>query len=112
MVEADAGYLPNLTLSVINLRTGLQTQMRPDTSNSIKQAVWANLSRESMVEPGDQLEIQIHDSAEQLVGTLEHQVSTDDIEHAFVQVDVKAGDILPGQTQFLANYPNPFNPET
>ena len=43
---------------------------------------------------------------------LERQVSTDNIEHAFVRVDVKAGDILPGKTQLLANCPNPFNPET
>ena len=46
------------------------------------------------------------------VGTLNHHVTQSDIDQAYVEVEVKASDILPGKTQLLTNYPNSFNPET
>ena len=43
---------------------------------------------------------------------MNHYVTQSDIDQAYVEVEVKASDILPGKTQLLTNYPNSFNPET
>ncbi len=77
-----------------------------------KQAIWADWSRQSVVEVGDLIEISIHDQFDQKVGTLNHQVTQSDIDQAYVDIPVQPSDILPGKTQLLTNYPNPFNPET
>ena len=77
-----------------------------------KQAIWADWSRQSVVEVGDLIEISIHDQYQQKVGTLDHQVFQSDIDQAYVDIQVQPSDILPGKTQLLTNYPNPFNPET
>ena len=43
---------------------------------------------------------------------MNHQITQTDIDQAYVDVQVQPSDILPGKTQLLTNYPNPFNPET
>ena len=66
----------------------------------------------SVVGVGDLMEIFIYDQFNQMVGKLNHKVSLTDIDQAYADVQVKVDDILPNKTKLLANYPNPFNPET
>ena len=112
MVNVDLASNENLNFSVKNLRTDHQAQIAQTQSSSIQQAIWADWSRQSVVEVGDLIEISIHDQFNQQVGIIKHHVSQSDINQAYVEVEVKASDILPGKTQLLTNYPNPFNPET
>ena len=112
MVSVDSGLMTNLNFSVKNQRTGNLAHISQPDSNSAKQAIWADWSRQSVVEVGDLIEIYIHDQFDQKVGTLDHQVSQSDIDQAYVDIQVQPSDILPGKTQLLTNYPNPFNPET
>ena len=112
MVAVDSGLMTNLNFSVTNQRTGNQAHISQPDSNSATQAIWADWSRQSVVEVGDLIEISIHDRYQQRVGRLNHQITQTDIDQAYVDIQVQPSDILPGKTQLLTNYPNPFNPET
>ena len=112
MVSVDPSSMTHLNFSVKNQRTGNLAGISKQEQHSAKQAIWADWSRQSVVEVGDLIEISIHDQYQQKVGTLDHQVFQSDIDQAYVDIQVQPSDILPGKTQLLTNYPNPFNPET
>ena len=61
MVTVDPGSMSNLNFSVKNQRTGNLAHISQPDSDSIQQAIWADWSRQPIVEVGDLIEISIHD---------------------------------------------------
>ena len=47
-----------------------------------------------------------------MIRTLQHKISATDIHRAFSELRLTPADLIPKRTVLLANYPNPFNPET
>ncbi len=99
------------TVSVRNLRTG---DMATDSITVGRfDAVFADLTRNPVVEAGDRVEIVVRDSAGKIVaGPVTHQVNAGDIRRAFTDIIVRYGYVMPEKSLLLQNYPNPFNPET
>ena len=54
----------------------------------------------------------MRDTTGSLIRTLPHEVSAADIHRAFTKLRLTSADLIPKKTVLLANYPNPFNPET
>ena len=72
----------------------------------------ANLSRRSIVQVGDSLEITVTDTTGEIASeTISFTVTPDTLTNAVLPVTL-AGVGTPRQTLLLQNYPNPFNPET
>ena len=108
-MEAGTRYI----LVAKNLRTG--TIATENVTNNAKRssAVWADLNRNSVVEAGDKLEIALYDERGNVVsGPFQRTVSTDDIRNAFLDLQIRVGDVQPKDTILAQNFPNPFNPET
>ena len=75
-------------------------------------ATWADINRQAVVSAGDILTIEVRDRTGDLIRTLQHAISGTDIHRAFTEVRLTPADLIPKSTVLLANYPNPFNPET
>ena len=76
-------------------------------------AAWADMNRQvSVVSAGDILTIEVRDTTGDLIRTLQHEISVADIHRAFTEFQITPADLIPKRTVLLANYPNPFNPET
>ena len=73
-------------------------------------AACADLSRKSVVEVGDQLEVTVR-TDEFVSGPFLYTVTPENIRQAFLPITLKNVEI-PRQSLLLQNYPNPFNPET
>ena len=58
------------------------------------------------------LTIEVRDTSGELIRTLHHEIDATDIRRAFTELILTPEDLKPRQTILLANYPNPFNPET
>ena len=72
-----------------------------------------DLNRQPVVEVGDRLEIAAHDShGERVSGPFKLDVTPTHLAQAYLQTDLRWGDIIPDFTRLRQNYPNPFNPET
>jgi hypothetical protein len=73
---------------------------------------FANLSRQSVVDIGDQLEVTVIDRTGEIVSdTLSYTVTLEAIHQALLPITLtNVG--KPNQSRLLPNYPNPFNPET
>ena len=72
----------------------------------------ANLSRRSIVQVGDSLEITVTDTIGEIASeTISFTVTPDTLTNAVLPVTLD-GVGTPRQTLLLQNYPNPFNPET
>ena len=108
-MEAGTGYI----LVAKNLRTGIITTENVINNAKRSSAVWADLNRKSVVEAGDKLEIALYDERVNVVsGPFQRTVSTDDIRNAFLDLEIRVGDVQPKDTILAQNFPNPFNPET
>jgi hypothetical protein len=107
--EAGATY----TVVAKNLRTGAVATDSVSSDRGQFAAVWADLSRKSVVEAGDTLELILLDELENIVsGPFRIDVDVADIRKAYLSLPLTVGDVHPGETLLAQNFPNPFNPET
>lgn len=108
MSAIDSGY----TAVVKNLRTDESLTEAVDSSGYFA-AASADLSRNTVISAGDQIEVAVVDSNGDLVsGPFVYCVSLDEIRDAVVNLNLRPEGIIPERSILLQNYPNPFNPET
>ena len=101
------------TLVAENLRTGTIATENVTSDVRRSSAVWADLNRKSVVEAGDKLKIALYDERGNIVsGPFQRTVATTDIRDAFLNLELRVGDVRPEDTTLAQNFPNPFNPET
>jgi len=99
-------------VSVTNLRTGV-TVSDTISSDGTFAAVTADLSRKSVVELNDTLEVLVQDTQGKVVsGPYTFKVTPEAIEKAYLFVTLPFNKVIPQKTALWQNYPNPFNPET
>ena len=104
--------MPEAVVSVRNLNTGAVATSPVDGSTGDFAVAWADLSRQSVIQAGDRLELSFTDASGRTVGHTHRQVGIGEVQDAYLRVTLRRADILPAQTQLMQNYPNPFNPET
>ena len=108
VLRAQLEGIDGVTLTVHNRRTGVSAIVDANGSH----AVWADMSHRAVAFIGDRLMIEVRDTNGELIRTLHHEIDVTDIRRAFTELVLTAEDLKPRQTALLANYPNPFNPET
>ena len=100
------GYL----VTAQNLRTN--AIMTGNVRNGYFAVATADLSRRSIVQVGDTLEVTVTDTTGEIASeTFSFTVTPDTLANAVLRVRLD-GVGAPKQTLLLQNYPNPFNPET
>ena len=105
-VQNLEGYL----VSVRNLRTNAIMTNR--VRDGYFAAATADLSRQSVVEVGDTLEVTVADTTGEIASEkLSFVVTPEALANAVLPITLK-GIGIPKQSLVLQNYPNPFNPET
>ena len=108
VLRAQLEGISGVTLTVYNGHT--RVAEAADSNNF--HAAWADMNRQAVVSVGDVLRIEVRDTTGGLIRTLQHEISAADIRRAFTELRLTPADLIPKQTVLLANYPNPFNPET
>ncbi len=109
--ETVAGV--SYTVVAKNLRTGEVATRQVTGDDRDFNAVWADLSRNRIIEAGDTLEIALIDEGNTIVsGPFRHQVGVENLQKAYVTVSLTVGNMHPAETLLGQNFPNPFNPET
>ena len=98
----------DITLTVQNERTGIIRSVDVNRSH----AVWVDMSRRAVASVGDRLAIEVRNTTGELIRTLHHEIDVTDTRRAFAELRLTPDDLKPRRTALLANYPNPFNPET
>ena len=108
VLRAQLEGISGVTLTVYNGYTRVAEAV---ASNGFH-ATWADTNRQAVVSVGDILTIEVRDTTGDLIRTLQHKISATDIHRAFSELRLTPADLIPKRTVLLANYPNPFNPET
>ena len=111
LLETEAGV--SYTVVAKNYRTGEVAIRQVSSDHREFNAVWADLTRQSVVEAGDTLEITLLDESGNIVsGPFTHKVGIEDLRKAYLSLPLTVGDVHPAATILGQNFPNPFNPET
>ena len=111
LLEAEAGV--SYTVVATNHRTGEIATRQLSSDHREFNAVWADLSRQSVIEAGDTLEVTLIDQWDNIVsGPFTHRVGIEDLRKAYLSLPLTVGDVHPAATILGQNFPNPFNPET
>ena len=101
------------TVVAKNQRTGEGATRQVSSDDTAFNTVWADLSRQSVIEAGDTLEVMLFDDFGNIVsGPFTHRVGADDLRNAYLSLPLTVGDVHPASTRLGQNFPNPFNPET
>ena len=108
VLRAQLEGISGVTLTVYN---GYTRVAEAAASNRFH-ATWADMNRQAVVSVGDTLTIEVRDTTGELIRTLQHDISVADVRRAFTELRLTPADLIPKRTVLLANYPNPFNPET
>ena len=108
VLRAQLEGISGVTLAVYNGHTRVAEAV---ASNGFH-ATWADMNRQAVVSVGDTLTIEVRDTTGELIRTLQHDISGADVRRAFTELRLTPADLIPKRTVLLANYPNPFNPET
>ncbi len=108
VLRAQLEGISGVKLTVYNGHTRVAEAVE---SNSFH-AAWAKMNRQTVVSVGDTLTIEVRDTTGDMIRTLQHKISAADIRRAFTELRLTPADLTPKRTVLLANYPNPFNPET
>ena len=111
LLETEAGV--SYTVVATNHRTGEIATRQLSSDHKEFNAVWADLSRQSVIEAGDTLEVTLIDQWDNIVsGPFTHRVGIEDLRKAYLSLPLTVGDVHPAATILGQNFPNPFNPET
>ena len=111
LLETEAGV--SYTVVAKNRRTGEVATRQVSSDHKEFNAVWADLSRKSIIEAGDMLEVTLIDEGGNIVsGPFTHKIGVDDLRKAYLSLPLTVGDMHPAETILGQNFPNPFNPET
>ena len=111
LLETDAGV--SYTVVARNHRTGEVATRLVSSDYKEFNAVWADLTRKSVIEAGDKLEVTLLDEWDNIVsGPFTHKVGIEDLRNAYLSLALTVGDVHPAETILGQNFPNPFNPET
>ena len=108
VLRAQLEGISGVELTVYNGHTRVAEAV--DSNNF--HAAWADLNRQTVASAGDTLTIEVRNTTGDLIRTLQHEISVTDIHQAFTELRLTPADLIPKRTILLANYPNPFNPET
>ena len=108
VLRAQLEGISGVELTVYNGHTRVAEAVAPNNYH----AAWADLNRQTVASAGDTLTIEVRDTTGVLIRTLQHEISVTDIHRAFTELRLTPADLIPKRTVLLANYPNPFNPET
>ena len=108
VLRAQLEGISGVTLTVYNGGTRVAEAVNANDYH----AAWADMSRQAVVSVGDTLTVEVRDTTGSLIRTLQHEISATDIPRAFTELRLTPADLIPKKTILLANYPNPFNPET
>ena len=107
----DRPNVDGYNIQARNLRTGSITSDLVSSSGYFALAS-ADLSKKSIIQSGDELEIIARNASGNVVSQVVRTIDADNIGKAYLNVSLRLGDIIPSKTALLQNYPNPFNPET
>ena len=111
LLETEAGV--SYTVVAKNHRTGEVATRLISSEHKEFNAVWADLTRQSVIEAGDTLEVTLIDQWDNIVsGPFTHKVGIEDLRNAYLSLALTVGDVHPAETILGQNFPNPFNPET
>ncbi len=108
VLHAQIEGIDGVTLTIHNRRTGSTEVVNVNESH----AVWADMNRRSVASIGDTLLVEVRDVSGELIRTIDHEIDAAAIRRAFTELILTPETLKPKQTTLLANYPNPFNPET
>ena len=105
-----SGAAEGYTVTATNKRTN--TVVSDGVQRGYFGAVFVDLMRNTVVEQGDVIEIQVSDSAGNIIGEPKvYTVTQEMLENALISIALEASP-EPEKAMLLQNYPNPFNPET